>query len=295
MRPLLAWAPGDSLPALEVRARNLFRDAPNRIHDDRIARTYGFAAGLVAGTTVHGYLARVLVDAWGPAWLERGTARLELLRPVFEDDRLLVRGRIESRGGSEVAGELSADLEAVKADGQVAARAVAGLAWGGDPVMPDPADWPVVAVPATRVPATAEALAALSWLGSPVLVLTAELLAAAADELDDPDPRYRGAGAVAHPALLLQQANRILAEHVALGPWLHVASDLAHGGLARAGDTVVTRGRVARLWERKGRAHVELDVLVTAARPGSDARPVLHVRHTAIYRLPEPAPGDRHE
>ena len=70
------------------------------------------------------------------------------------------------------------------------------------------------------------------------------------------------------------------------GPWVHVGSDLAHVGLARAGDRLTTRGRVGRLFTRKGREYAELDALVVA----EGSRPILHVRHTAIYRLPEPGP-----
>ena len=81
-------------------------------------------------------------------------------------------------------------------------------------------------------------------------------------------------------------ANRLLSENVALGPWVHVGSDLAHVGLARAGDRLTTRGRLGRLFTRKGREYADLDVLVVA----DGARPILHVRHTAIYQLPEPGP-----
>jgi hypothetical protein len=58
----------------QVRARNLFRDAANRIHDDAVARQHGSAGALVAGVTIYGYLTRLAVTAWGPEWLRRGTA-----------------------------------------------------------------------------------------------------------------------------------------------------------------------------------------------------------------------------
>jgi acyl dehydratase len=85
------------------------------------------------------------------------------------------------------------------------------------------------------------------------------------------------------------QANRILSENVALGPWIHVSSDVAHCDLARAGDRLETRGRVARVYERKGRGWVDLDLVVVAG----DARPVARIRHTAIYRMPAPSAGER--
>ena len=43
-------------PVHVVGAVNQFRHAENRIHDDGVARTFGYGAGLVAGTTVYAYL-----------------------------------------------------------------------------------------------------------------------------------------------------------------------------------------------------------------------------------------------
>jgi hypothetical protein len=136
-------------------------------------------------------------------------------------------------------------------------------------------------LPASPVPATAAAVASVEALGAPALDLDAPTLARAADDLEDPSPLYRGAEAVAHPGLLLRQANRALAENVALGPWIHVASDVAHCGTAGAGDRLETRGRVARTYERKGREWVDLDLLILAGA----ARPIARIYHTAIYRL----------
>ena len=283
---LVDLAAGDVLTVHRVRARNLFRGSANRIHDDAVARRYGFAGGLVAGTTIYAYLSHPLVRLWGATWLERGTARIRFLGPVYEGDPVHVGGQVVARSGGPSAGEVLLELTAAAGGGHAAATALAGLAWGGEPVRPDPADYPIGLSPSARAPATAEALGALGVLGSPDLTLDTETAAGYAAEADDPLEIYRGPGAAAHPGLLLQQANRLLSENVALGPWVHVASDLAHVGLARAGDRLTTRGRVGRLFTRKGREYAELDALVVA----EGSRPILHVRHTAIYRLPEPGP-----
>lgn len=73
-------APGVTLPVRHVRARNLFRDAANRIHDDAVARQHGYAGALVAGVTVYGYLTRLVVEGWGVEWLRRGTATVRFTR-----------------------------------------------------------------------------------------------------------------------------------------------------------------------------------------------------------------------
>ena len=69
-----------------------------------------------------------------------------------------------------------------------------------------------------------------------------------------------------------------------LGPWMHVGSEVTNFGVVTDGDRVSTRGRVARLFERKGHSFAELDLLLVA----DDARPVQQVRHTLIYEIGRP-------
>jgi acyl dehydratase len=273
--------PGTRLPDHRVRARNLYPDSANRIHDDATARRHGYAGALVAGVTVYGYLARLAVAAWGPEWPRRGTASVRFLRPVYDGDELTLGGQVVARSANPVAGEAVAELEVRTPGGDVAATMVAGVAWGGPIIAPDPRGYPAAPLPQSPPPATDGALAALGLLGTPALILDADTLARAADDLDDPAPVYRAPDGIAHPGLLLRQANRALSENVALGPWIHVASDVAHCDVARAGDRLETRGRVARVYERKGRGWVDLDLLIVA----NAARPVAVIRHTAIHRL----------
>ena len=277
---------GETLPEYRVRARNVFRDAPNRIHDDAVARRLGYAGGVVAGTSVYAYLTHPLVARLGPAWLARGTARVRFRRPVYEDDQLTVRGWVVGVSGGERAGEVALELEATTERAGVAATMIAGLAWGAPPVVPEVADYPAAALPPSpevRPLATAAVLAALDRLGTPSITLDPAVLASWVTDHDETLGVYRGPAALAHPGLLLQQANRALSENVTLGPWAHVWSDLAGldppGGPARTGDRLATRGRVVRVGERHGRGEVELDLLVV----DHTERPLLHMRHAAIY------------
>ena len=186
-----------------------------------------------------------------------------------------------ARSAAETAGEAAIEIQGGTPRDEIAVTMTAGLAWGGPAFIPDPRGYPARPLPASPVPATAAGLASVEVLGAPVLDLDAAALARAADDLEDPSPLYRGVEAVVHPGLLLRQANRALAENVALGPWIHVASDVAHCGTAAAGDRLETRGRVAKTYERKGRGWVDLDLLILAG----GARPIARVYHTAIYRL----------
>jgi acyl dehydratase len=274
-------APGTRLPEQRVRARNLFRDAANRIHDDAVARQHGYAGALVAGVTIYGYLTRLAIMAWGPEWLRRGTASVRFLRPVYDGDPLAMSGQVVAQSAAGIAGESVIEIRGGTPRDEIAVAMTAGLAWGGPDFVPDAGDYRTSGLPVSPVPPTAAGLASVEVLGATVLELDPAMLGQTASDLDDPSPLYRGAGAVAHPGLLLRQANRALAENVALGPWIHVASDVVHCGTAGAGDRLETRGRVARAYERKGRGWVDLDLLIVAG----GTRPVARVYHTAIYRL----------
>ena len=86
-------------------------------------------------------------------------------------------------------------------------------------------------------------------------------------------------GDVLHPAWLLRQANYVVDRSIALGPWIHTASEVVHLGHARIGETLEVRAAVVDLSTHKGNDYAAFDVFV------SGREPVMRVRHRAIYRL----------
>ena len=51
---------------------------------------------------------------------------------------------------------------------------------------------------------------------------------------------------ICHPAFWIAQANEFLMRNIALGPWIHTASDARHYALARDGDWVLRALRTRR-------------------------------------------------
>lgn len=270
----------DALPEYRVKARNTSTSSENKIHDDTVARRYGFGGGLVPGVTVYAYVTHSLVEAFGRDWLERGTASIKLVKPVLEGDEVVVTGRVMERGASGIAVALTA-ATAARGDCAVATATLPDT----PPAPVDPAGYGVAPLPAERPEATREHLASLAVLGTPVERCDEACAAEYVEKVSDTLPLYRGGDGSVHPAFFLDQANRALSRNVRLGPWIHTASVVRHLGGARIGETVSTRGRVRALTEKKGREMVELDLLLVA----DAGRPVAHVYHTAIYRLPAPA------
>ena len=263
-----------TLPDHRVRAHNEATESENRIHADDVAQRYGFRGGLVPGVTVYAYLVTPAAAALGLDWVAGGSMSARFVKPLYEGEEAVVSA--SWTGSSSSAPSL--DLVASGPDGEVATGSAAS-SWTGD--IPD-----VPAAPRVdrddRPPASEESLAEGTVLGTIELGFHAdaapEVLAMIGDDL----PLWREAG-VAHPGWLLRQANYVLSGTVRLGPWIHVSSDARHLRAVRDGQRVEVRGRVARLFERKGHRFVDLDVLYLA-----DGEPAMHVLHTAIWQIRQP-------
>jgi hypothetical protein len=251
-----------------VEACNLSHASENKIHDDSVARTFGFAGGLVPGVEVYAYACHPAVERWGRAWLERGRMECRFLKPVYDGRIALVTAR-HADGGL--------DLK-VESENAVCATGFASLPdrTGAAPAV---GDFEVRPAPAERPPADETSLAAGSWLGVKPYRLTADHAAAYLRDVRETDPLYAREG-LAHPGVLLRLCNLALRENVVLPPWIHTGSKVANFGVARIGDELSARARVAANYERKGHRLVDLDVLLVA-----NGRVVAKVLHTAIYRL----------
>src|SRR5438552_17601028 len=87
----------ERLPEYHVKARNTSSSSENKIHDEQIARQYGFRGALVPGVTVYAYLTHPLVEAFGAAWLERGPASVRFAKPVHDGEEVRLAGAVTAR------------------------------------------------------------------------------------------------------------------------------------------------------------------------------------------------------
>ena len=264
-----------SIPEYRVTARNTSLHSANKIHDDTVARRLGFRGGLVPGATVYAYMTRPILAAFGREWLERGRAAVRFTKPIYEGEEVTLRASVTPADPAML------EVQALNPAGEPCAIATASLVEGDESSAADPAACPRRDLPVERPPATRAVLESLGVLGSPERLYDEAAAAEYRDKFDDAGPLYRGPGAVVHPAFFLEQGNRAIDQNVRLGPWIHTASEVRHLGGARVGDCITARGRVRRVFEKKGNEFVEVDLLLVAGA----ARPVAHLRHTAIYQL----------
>ena len=246
-------------------AFNTATASANKIHDDEVARRFGFRGGLVPGVDVYAYLCHPPVETWGIDWLERGTMRARFHAPVYDGHRVDIvpgeDGRLELRDDS---GALCAD------------------AWAALPTdvaqAPDPADWPDVGQSEDPPPASPEVLVPGTAFGLASHGFHADRAQEYLDDVRATSAVY-AEHRVAHPGWVLRDANYVLSTNVRLGPWIHVESVVQHHDVVRDGQEVTARALVTKEWEHKGHRFVELDVLHLG-----DGRPVARTMHTAIYQ-----------
>ena len=254
----------------QIEAFNTAKDSENKIHDDAVARRFGFTGGLVPGVEVYAYMTHVPVALWERAWLEHGTAECRLLKPVYDGDMVTVTTR-ESAGGLDLRLESRGELCAIGHAALPAPPLPVPAVFAAAPVPPDP--------PANRPPADETTLPVGTWFAIHPFRVGNDDARRYLRDVRESLPLYAAEGLV-HPGTILHIGNWALRHNVVLGPWMHVGSRVEHFAAARLGDELSARALVTGNYQHKGHRFVALDVLVYA----DGTTPVARIAHTAIYR-----------
>jgi len=249
-----------------LTAVNLATASENKMHDDAVARTFGFEGGLVPGVLVFGYMCHPAVTKWGRAFLERGLIEARFLKPVYDGDVVVVTAE-EAEDGIEIE---------VKGRGIICATGRASLPTAEDVAL---VDFRTTKPVTERRPVDEESFVPDRWLGTASYALTVEGLSSLLAGLSENHPIY-AAEKLAHPCYILHVMNRVLMDNAILGPWIHTSSTVRFIAPAAATDGLMACAAVTGNYEHKGHKFVELDGLVVA---NSDT-PIAHCQHAAIYQ-----------
>jgi hypothetical protein len=268
---------GTALPDFHVSAAAPAEPHENKIHEDDLARQYGFKGGLVPGVTMYAWMTHPVVEALGAAWLEGGTFETGFAKPIYYEEPAVIRAMVAAKTDESV----KIDVAAHNSVGEVCGTATMWLERGARPSPPLPTEYEVAPVPADRPRVTRAHLESLKVLGTPELDLTAKAAADYITRFGETLAVYAEAGPPAHPGVHLDLSNRALDRNVRMSPWIHVGSRGRHWSAARVGDRLEMRGRIERLFEKKGHEFIEADLLLIA----NGSRPVASISHTAIYLL----------
>jgi acyl dehydratase len=255
-----------------VQAYNTAKQSENKMHDDTVARRFGFTGGLVPGVDVFAYMMHVPVARWGADFLARGLIEARFVKPVYD-------GEAADVDVTEHNGLLTIE---VFSRSQLCATGTASL-----PAVTPAAflsDYPAVAAVAERTPVSPATFETGKWLGTVPRRWAGQDAANYLADIREADPIFAREG-LGHPGLIQRVMNRVLVDNTILGPWIHVGSRMQLLSASRAGDEITARAKVTANYEKKGHRFVELDALVVA----NGSTPLAHCHHTAIYQPREQA------
>ena len=260
------------LEAYRVSAYNTAKLSENKMHDDTVAKRFGFSGGLVPGVDVMAYMMHLPVKTWGRAFLERGLIEARFIKPVYD-------GEVANVSGEESDGILSIEVES---RGQLCATGSASLP-GVAPSL-SISEFIETAAVSERKPVNGTSYEPGKWLGTVPRAWAGEAATEYLTDVRERDPIYTREG-LGHPGLLQRVMNKVLVDNAILGPWIHVGSRMQLLNAARSGDELTARAKVTGNYEKKGHRFVELDALVVA----NGKTPLAHCQHIAIYQPREEA------
>lgn len=260
------------LETYRVAAYNTAKQSENKMHDDTVARRFGFSGGLVPGVDVFAYMMHVPVARWGRDFLSRGLIEARFIKPVYDGETADVDAT-EHNGLLTIEVFSRTELCATgTASVPVAAPAVSS------------SDYVEVPAVSERKPVSPEIFEVGKWLGTAPRRWAGQAASDYLADVRETDPIFAREG-LGHPGLIQRVMNRVLVDNTILGPWIHVGSRMQLLSPARTGDEIVARAKVTANYEKKGHCFVELDALVVA----NGTTPLAHCQHTAIYQPREQA------
>jgi acyl dehydratase len=262
----------DRLEAHRVQAYNTAKLSENKMHDDTVARRFGFSGGLVPGVDVMAYMMHLPVAKWGRAFLERGLIEARFVKPVYD-------GEMADVTGEESDGVLSIEVES---RGELCATGTASLPASAPSL--SISDFSEVVAVAERRPVNATSYELGKWLGTVPRAWAGEAAREYLTDVRETEAIYAREG-LGHPGLLQRVMNKVLVDNAILGPWIHVGSRMQLLSAARRGDELTARAKVTGNYEKKGHRFVELDALVVS----NGRTPLAHCQHIAIYQPREQA------
>ena len=258
--------------AYRVSAYNTSRHSENKIHDDMVARKYGFSGGLVPGVDVLAYMLHMPVARWGRDFLQRGLIEARFVKPVYDGDIAEVSA-VEDANGLTIEVQSKGDLCATGTASLPAAAPAYALN-----------DFVAADAVTERKPVGASSYEMGKWLGSIPRDWTGDAARDYLADIRETDPIYAREN-LGHPGLLPRIMNKVLVDNAILGPWIHVGSRMQLLSAGKVGDELTARAKVVGNYEKKGHRFVELDALVVA----NGTTPLAHIWHIAITQPREQA------
>ena len=252
-----------------ISAFNISADSENKIHDDSIAKRFGFQGGLVPGVEVYAYMTNPIIQCFGGSWLERGSAECKFIKPVYDGEQTQVTA--VKNNNSELSIEVTTPTNFC-AQGKARIEKIEEISHSSDYVSVPSPDFD------SRPEASPNSLKKGKLLGTFQQLMTEEDQYKYLLDIRENQTIYKDEKIV-HPGWLLRMANKALSTNVKLGPWIHVGSKIQNFNVAHYGETLSTQTSISNSYENKGHLFVEMDVKILKG-----VKYLTQISHTAIYR-----------
>lgn len=258
-------------------AFNQAQDSANEIHDDRVARQYGFRGGLVPGVTISAYLLHPGVVAWGKDFLDRGKGHVRVGKPLYDDEPFTVT--ILEQHNADYRAEITQPDGTVSATAEVSLPELAPVApeRRGDPCAEDGFVPPEASMTVFETLRSTGCRAFRYHWGSRHNMQTYIRDAEAVPDLI----RVDGEG-YANMAFLLGCSNWVLASNATMNPWVHLETRSQNYRAVPPDTAIVAEMSVTDFYEKKG--HEFVDVTVNLFDESDDAC-LIAIDLRAIYKL----------
>ena len=275
----MSYEVDQELPIHTVRAFNYATESSNKIHADDIAAKLGYRGGLVPGVGVYSYMTVPIAKELGKDWLANGTMTAKFINPIYDGETVSIQARVINTDhlrfsikAFNEAGELCAIGEAAHPATEAEAIHLYDYPLGHTPLEHERLEPDEKKIPDGHVLGTIE----FEFDGEHFQGESGSFL----DDMQETQKLYRGKKGVLHPALIPHLANQILARNVALGPWIHTASNVRHHAIPEWNESLSLRGKISHAYENRGH-----DIAVmNLALFGDQERLITHLTHTAIIR-----------
>jgi acyl dehydratase len=256
-------------------AVNNVPESLNRIHTDEGAREYGYAGGLVPGIAMFSYACETIRKLGGDKWVDGGFTQMRYRAPVFDGGTIEVTAESsESAENGEVSGTFRVIEEnsLLCGSGRFIGRDAGAYPGAREHAAFEP-QWPAVK------PLIGSTLVATERLGSVNTTPEQSDMVGYMEELGL-DPGYYVDRGVFQLGFLARMYTMLInANFERVGPTIHAGTDIQVIRPIRFGESISVRGRVDRIFRRKGQGFWAFELEWV----DKDETPCIWATHTAVY------------
>ena len=264
------------LSSWSEEAFNTAPDSDNKIHEDKIAKEFGFKGGLVPGVTISSYLAHPIIEVWGVDWLSKGYAKCQVTSPLYDKEEFRVDSSIIEKNLIKATLYRSDETVSASADFSITKELPSPPKRRNDPLINSSKEIPKASFDVwKRLQDDGCYSVNFFWGGKDPLIYLK-------NDKNLPDLLKPLKVGFANLSFLLGCSNWTLAGNASMNPWLHLETTSQNFRPVNFNTNIVAEMSINSFYEKKGHEFVDVDVNLYDE---IDNFCVMTINLIAIYRL----------